>query len=118
MAGEQALSEADAAQAAPDYLMNELPQRIAKRAVKFRLVAQVATADDAINDGSIAWPADRELIELGTISLSKTPTEQVQAQKALLFNPLLLSPGIEPSADPVLLARPGAYGVSYGQRGP
>ena len=32
-------------------------------------------------------------------------------------NPLLLHPGIEPSADPVLLARPGAYAVSYGQRG-
>ena len=118
VAGEQALSDADAAQAAPDYLMGELPQRIAKGAVKFRLVAQVAKADDAINDGSIAWPADRELIELGTISLSKTSVEQVRAQKALLFNPLLLTSGIEPSADPVLLARPSAYGVSYGQRGP
>ena len=34
----------------------------------------------------------------------------------LLFNPLLLQDGIEPSADPVLLARPGAYAISYGQR--
>ena len=69
-----------------------------------------------MNDGSVAWPADRELIELGTISLNKTPAEQVKSQKALLFNPLLLQAGIEPSADPVLLARPGAYAVSYGQR--
>ena len=116
VAGERALSDADAARATPNYLMDELPQRIAKSPVKFRLVAQVAKDGDAVNDGSVAWPADRELIELGTISLAKTPTEQVKAQKALLFNPLLLQAGIEPSADPVLLARPGAYAVSYGQR--
>ena len=117
LAGEQALSAADAAKAAPNYLMDELPQRIAEGAVKFRLVAQVAKDSDPVNDGSVAWPADRELIELGTISLNKTPIEQVKAQKTLLFNPLLLQPGIEPSADPVLLARPGAYAVSFGQRG-
>ncbi len=116
VAGEQALADADATKAAPNYLMDELPQRIAKSPVKFRLVAQVAKDGDPVNDGSVAWPADRELIELGTISLTKTPAEQVKAQKALLFNPLLLQAGIEPSADPVLLARPGAYAVSFGQR--
>ena len=84
--------------------------------MKYRLVAQVAKADDPVDDGSIAWPADREVIELGTIGLTAMATEQVQAQKILLFNPLLLQDGIEPSADPVLLARPGAYAISYGQR--
>jgi catalase len=33
-----------------------------------------------------------------------------------MFNPLSLLAGIEPSADPVLLARPSAYGVSFSQR--
>jgi len=116
VAGQQALGSADAAVATPNYLVDELPQRIAKGVVKFRLVAQVAKADDPVNDGSIAWPADREVIELGTLSLTAMATEQVQAQKVLLFNPLMLIDGIEPSADPVLLARPGAYAVSYGQR--
>ena len=116
VAGEHALSDADAAKAVPNYLMDELPQRIAKSPVKFRLVAQVAKDGDGVNDGSVAWPADRELIQLGTINLTKTAPDQVKAQKVLLFNPLLLQAGIEPSADPVLLARPGAYAVSYGQR--
>ena len=77
----------------------------------------MAKDSDPVNGGSVAWPADRELIELGTVSLNNTPVEQAKAQKTLLFNPLLLQPRIEPSADPVLLARPGAYAVSYGQRG-
>ena len=116
LAGEHALSAADAAKAAPNYLMDELPQRIAKGPVKFRLLAQVANEGDNVNDASAVWPADRKRVELGTIALNSTPKEQVKAQKALLFNPLALQAGIEPSADPVLLARPAAYGVSYGQR--
>ena len=116
VAGEHAMSDADAAKAAPNYLMDELPKRIAKGPVKFRLVAQVAKADDNVNDGTVVWPADRELIELGTISLTSTAKDQVKTQKALLFNPLSIPAGIEASADPVLLMRPAAYGVSYAQR--
>ena len=84
--------------------------------MKFRLVVQVADAGDPVNDGSVVWPKDRKLVELGTISLTKTAVDQAKEQKALLFNPLALTAGIEPSADPVLLIRPAAYGVSYAQR--
>ena len=116
VAGEQALDAAAVAKAAPNYLMDELPQRIAAGAVKYRLLAQVASDTDQTTDGSVVWPAERSVVELGTLSLTGTPVEQVLAQKGLLFNPLLLPAGIEPSADPVLLARPGAYAVSFGQR--
>ena len=116
VAGEQALSAEDAAKAAPDYLMAELPQRIAKAPVKFKLRLQLANAGDSSVDPTSVWPADREVVELGTITLNATPEDQAKQQKALLFNPLALVAGIEPSADPVLLFRPGVYGVSYGQR--
>ncbi len=116
VAGEHALSEADAANAAADYLMDELPQRIAKGAVKFRLVAQLAKEGDSVTDATMVWPADRELVNLGTLSLTSVVKDQVSAQKAIMFNPLALQPGIEPSADPVLFARPPAYGVSFAQR--
>ena len=116
VAGESSLSDAEAAKAAPNYLMDELPARIATGPVKFRLLAQVAEAGDSINDGSVVWPQERKLVELGTISLTKTAVDQAKEQKVLLFNPLALTAGIEPSADPVLLIRPAAYGVSFAQR--
>ena len=116
VAGEAALSADDAAKAPANYLMDELPARIAKGPVKFRLVAQVADEGDPVNDGTVVWPDSRTRIELGTISLTKTAVDQAKEQKALLFNPLALTAGIEPSADPVLLIRPAAYGVSFGQR--
>ena len=114
--GEQVLSEADSAKAAQNYLMDELPARVAKGPVKFRLLAQVAAEGDAVNDGSVVWPAERKLVELGTLSLTKAAADQTKEQKALLFNPLALTAGIEPSADPVLLIRPAASGVSFAQR--
>jgi len=116
VAGEYSLSDADAAKAKPSYLMDELPRRIVNSPVKFRLVAQLANDGDPNNDATAVWPDDREQLELGIISVDATSAEQVAAQKALLFNPLALPKGIEPSEDPVLLFRPAAYAVSFGQR--
>jgi catalase len=116
VAGEHGLSAADAAKTDPNYLMDELPKRIAAGPVKFSLLAQIAKEGDSTDDATAVWPADRELIKLGTISLTATVKDQVKDQKALLYNPLLLPAGIEPSTDPILLARPPAYAISFTQR--
>ena len=116
IAGEHALSESETKNAAPNYLMDELPKRMTRGPVEFRLLAQLANEGDSVNDPTAVWPIDRKLVPLGTISLTKTVKDQVAAQKSIMFNPLNLQAGIEPSADPVLLARPAAYGVSFSQR--
>jgi catalase len=116
VAGEHALSDAEAQQAGPNYLMDELPERISRGPVGFRLFAQVANEGDPVDDATAVWPDDRKLILLGTISLTRMVKDQASAQKAIMFSPLNLQSGIEPSADPVLLARPAAYGVSFSQR--
>ena len=115
-AGEHALTSDQTAKADPNYLMDELPQRLAKGPVKFRLQAQLAKDGDPTDDGTQVWPADREIVLLGVITLKTVTPDQAAAQKLILFNPLSLQAGIEPSADPVLLARPPAYAVSYSRR--
>ena len=64
------------------------------------------------------WFGWKNVIDLGVISLTETVKDQVKEQKALLYNPLSLTPGIEASDDPILAARPPAYAISYTQRGP
>jgi catalase len=116
-AGVQSLSDEQAAKADPDYLMKELPQRLARGPVKFHIYVQLAEAGDAIDDATVVWPAQRERVEMGTLSITSTVAEQATAQKNLLyFNPLALPDGIGASDDPILLARPPAYGVSFGRR--
>jgi catalase len=116
VAGEHALDEAQSKAAAPDYLMQELPERLTHGPVAFRLVAQVAEPGDVIDDPTVTWPAARTRIFLGTLSLTRTVKDQAAAQRAIMFSPLNLDPGIEPSQDKVLLARPAAYAVSFSRR--
>lgn len=116
LAGEHPLAAPDAAKVDPNYLIDELPRRIAAGPVKYRLVAQIAKDGDVTNDATAVWPPDREIIELGVISLTATEKEQVKEQRALLYNPLSLPTGIEASDDPILAARPPAYAVSFTQR--
>jgi len=115
-AGEHSLSDDAAGKAAPNYLMDELPARVVKAPVKFKLLAQIANEGDNINDPTTVWPAANRVVELGTIVLNKAVADQAGEQKKILFNPVALPAGIEPSADAILAMRFPAYSVSYGQR--
>ena len=55
-------------------------------------------------------------MELGTLTIKTLDADGLKFEKANMFNPLALVDGIEPSDDPILLARPGAYAVSFGRR--
>jgi catalase len=114
--GQELLSADEVAKVTPNYLFEELPKRLKKGEAKFRLLAQIAAKNDVVNDPTVIWPNDRKLIELGVISLEAPVADNVAAEKALAFNPLILLDGIAPSEDPVLLARPGAYAVSVGRK--
>jgi catalase len=114
--GQELLSKEQVAKAGPNYLFDELPQRLKQGKAKFRLLAQVAAKGDAITDPTVVWPDDRKLVELGVINLETPVADNAAAEKALAFNPLILVDGIAPTNDPVLLARPGAYAVSVGRK--
>jgi catalase len=110
------LTPAEAAKRPPNFLMDELPARLAKGPVSFRLMAQLAAAGDPTKDPTQPWPEDRKLVDLGTITLTKAAADNEAAQEALLFLPGNLTAGIEPSDDPLIDARDNAYAVSFGKR--
>ncbi|MEZ0317227.1 MAG: catalase family peroxidase [Methylophilaceae bacterium] len=116
LAGQQSLTAEDAAKAAPNYLMEELPVRLKTAEVKYRISVQLAEKGDEVNDGTAVWPDNRPQIELGILTLKAPLADGAQVEKTVMFSPLNLPDGIAPSADPILLARPSAYAVSYGRR--
>lgn len=77
---------------------------------------QVADKGDVVNDPTVVWPETRKQVELGTLTLKNVDADGVKFEKATMFNPLVLVDGIDASDDPILLARPAAYAVSYGRR--
>lgn len=114
--GQKILTPEEIAKAPPNYLFDELPQRLKTDEAKFRLLAQVAEKEDVTEDPTVIWPDDRKLVELGIIRLQAPVPDNAAAEKSLAFNPLILVDGIAPGKDPILLARPGAYAVSVGRR--
>jgi catalase len=114
--GQAFLTKEQTTTADPDYLMHELPKRLTKAPAKFRIALQIAQEGDEVNDATVSWPKDRQVVELGTLSLTAMDPQGERFAKTNMFNPLALVDGIEPSQDPILLARPGAYAVSFGRR--
>lgn len=114
--GAQHLTKEEAAKQAPDYLVDELPQRLKKAPVAFKMMAQLANPGDQTKDPSQPWPADRKMVDLGTITIIKAVPDNATAQKALFYLPNKLTPGIEVSDDPLIDARVQAYVISFGRR--
>ncbi len=99
----------------PDYLSEEIRERVKRGPVQFKLLAQVAEAGDPVDNPTVVWPETRKKVELGTINITKAVADSQAAEKKLLFVPGALVPGIE-AADPMIAVRSAAYIVSLSRR--
>ena len=101
------------------YLFDELKKRLKRWPARFMLMMTIGEAGDALDDCTKPWPGTRRRIAMGTLTLTEIPEgdDQAAAGERISFNPCRLAPGIEPSNDPILEARLGAYEVSREMRG-
>jgi catalase len=112
------LDKSDAAKRAPDFLIEELPQRLKRGPVTFHFKAQLAAADDSTKDPAKPWPESRKVVDLGVLTIDRTAENSAEVQKKLLFLPGQLTDGIEQSDDPLIDIRTAAYAVSFSRRNP
>ena len=113
--GEQLFSAEQMAKAGADYLQQEIRERIAKNAFRFKMYVQIAEANDKTDDPSIAWPDSRDRVLLGIIEINKLADNTQAGDKALSFTPNNIPAGIE-TADPMLNFRSRAYPISVKER--
>ena len=101
--GTQYLDEEAAKQKGPNYLFEEITQRVGAGPVRFKVMAQMAGAGDVVDDATIHWPADRtRSSELGSLALTSPVADNATEQKQIIFDPIPRVDGIEPSNDPLL----------------
>ena len=112
------LDKSDAAKQTPDFLMEELPERLKRGPVTFHFKAQLAAADDSTKDPTKPWPENRRVVELGILTIDSAAENSAEVQKRLLFLPGQLTDGIEQSDDPLIDIRDAAYAVSFSRRNP
>lgn len=115
-AGNDFLDDATAAAKSPDYLFDEIAERVAKGPIKFHILVQLAEEGDVVDDATIHWPEERTQIELGTLALTEPVADSAREQQHLIFDPIPRIDGIEPSDDPLLELRAAVYLISGRRR--
>jgi catalase len=115
-AGDASITDDEAAARGEHYLRDELESRLASGPAVFHLEATLAAEGDPLDDPTQAWPDDRPRVSLGDLAITSLAFDREQDGDVLVFDPTRLTDGIEPSADPILHARSGAYRVSVTRR--
>lgn len=100
----------------PDYLIDEIKTRVNASPARFRLALQLAQDGDVVDDATVHWPDEREVVELGTLELRKLVANDAAEQKQIIFDPIPRVEGIEPSPDPLLELRAAIYLLSGRRR--
>jgi catalase len=115
-AGNEYLDEAGAASRSPNFLFDEIKERVAKEPVKFDVVVQLAEKGDTTDDATVRWPEDRPQIRFGEISLKEIAPNNASEQQHIIFDPIPRVDGIEASADPLFEPRANIYLMSGRRR--
>jgi catalase len=112
-AGESTLSGEEAKARGRDYLQEDI---LARAETAFRLLVSIAEDDDPVDDPTVAWPEQRERVDVGRLVLTGPETQRERDGDILVFDPTRVIDGIELSDDPILSFRPRAYSVSVLRR--
>jgi len=71
----------EAAKQSPDYLFEDLAKRIAQKP-GFSLESAIAEPGDQTKDASLPWPDDRNVVDLGVLTLTRVVPNSLEAQKS------------------------------------
>jgi catalase len=109
VAGNEYLDAAAAAAQGPNFLFEEIKERVAKAPVRFRIAVQLAESGDTVDDATVRWPEDRPRLAFGEISLTAITPNNATEQQHIIFDPIPRVDGIEASADPLFEPRANIY---------
>jgi catalase len=111
-----AVSPDDLAKRGPDFLEQEITERVRSGPVRWTMVVTVANPGDPTADPSKAWPDDCRRVEVGTLVVQQIQAERDGPCRDINFDPTVLPSGISTSDDPFPPARSSVYAKSYDLR--
>ena len=100
----------------PNFLEDEIAERIKSGPLRWTMVVTVANPGDPTADPSKAWPGDRRKVEVGTLTVREIVPEADGPCRDINYDPTVLPNGMATSDDPFPAARSSAYRVSFDRR--
>jgi catalase len=110
------VSPDDLAKRGPDFLEQEITERVRGGPQRWTMVVTVANPGDPTADPSKAWPEDRRTVDVGTLIVQQIEPERDGPCRDINFDPTVLPSGIRTSDDPFPAARSSVYAKSYDLR--
>jgi catalase len=110
------ISQEDLAKRGPNFLDQEITERVRGGPQRWTMVVSVANPGDPTADPSKAWPEDRRAVEVGTLTVQQIEPEPDGPCRDINFDPTVLPSGMRASDDPFPAARSAAYAKSYDLR--
>jgi len=114
--GEHRLAEDQIDGMPPDYLQEDIAQRVGAGPVGFKLEAVLAEEGDPLEDPTVPWPPERSTVDLGQLELTGLDTTREGDGDVLVFDPTRVPDGVVLPDDEILHARSRAYSVSVERR--
>jgi catalase len=114
--GEAQLADAQLPSSPQQFLETRLIERVRRGPVHWDMIVTIGKAGDNETDPTKPWPQDRDKINAGTLTIASAQPQEGAACDNVNFDPLVMTDGIQPSNDPVLLFRSPAYAISFGKR--
>ena len=114
--GEKRLSDDELKTAGANFLESALIERTGQGPVRWDMMVSIGQSGDAETDPTVLWPAERPQIKAGTLTIRSAVAQKGAPCEPINYDPLVMAPGIQPTADPVLQFRSPAYAVSFGKR--
>ncbi len=98
------------------FFEQDLIERTRRGPVRWNMVIEIGKPGDPEDNPTLAWPADRNKVIVGYLTIFSAMPQKGAACEKINFDPLVMSDGIEPTNDPILLFRSPAYALSFAKR--
>ena len=117
--GEKELTDVELTSMPRDFLEKALIDRAKQGPVKWDMwvtVRRTRYPGDPETVLTVLWPAGRKEFKAGTLTFTGATPQEGAECKNINYDPLVISHGITPTDDPVLLFRSPSYAVSFVKR--
>jgi len=114
--GEKRLSDAELRSMPRDFLEVALIEQTMKGGIRWDMLLTIGEPGDPQDDPTILWPKDRKELKVGTLTISSATAQNGAECEKINYDPLVMSDGIAPTDDPVLLFRSPSYAWSFAKR--
>jgi catalase len=114
--GTEYLDAEAAAAKGPNYLFDELFERIAAGPIKFQILVQLAEEGDVVDNSTVQWPQERSQVKFGESTLDALTPDNEAEQRQIIFDPRPHVDGLDTAGDPLFEPRATIYLLSGRRR--